>query len=233
MTKFCDKIQCMVRLINDKNIDNIANIVYRTLRIQELFTRIAEINNPEIQPCIYALWHENQFSVHGIPDKAHLNILISNSADGEIIARTVEKWGFKVVRGSSARKGCVSSTMQLMTRLKEGECAAIMVDGPRGPLHKVKGGAIKLAKETGTPIIPMHWYSPQKSFVSLPSWDKMKIPFGFCNIINLYGEPIYVNKDDDEKEVAQRIKASLEELEKRAPEEYIKAKKLKLWKKKK
>ena len=223
----------MVRLINNENIDKIATIVYRTLRVQEFFTHIIEINNPLIKPCIYAMWHENQFCIHGIEDKAHLNVLISNSADGEIIARTVEKWGFKVVRGSSARKGCVTSTMQLITRLKEGECAALMVDGPRGPLHKVKGGAIKLAKETGAPIVPMHWYSPEKTFISLPSWDKMKTPLGLCHIINIYGDPIYVNPEDDEAEVAQRVKASFEDIEKRAPEEFQKAKKLKLWKKRK
>ncbi len=223
----------MVRLINSNNIDKIANILYRTLRFQEIFTHIVEINNPKISPCIYAMWHENQFSIHGIEDKANLNVLISNSADGEIITKTVEKWGFKVVRGSSARKGCVSSTMHLISKLKEGECAAIMVDGPRGPLHKVKGGAIKLAKETGAPIIPMHWYSPQKTFVSLPSWDKMKIPIGICNIINIYGDPIYVTKDDDEKDVAIKLKNSFDDIENRAIEEYKNAKKLKLWKRKK
>ena len=222
----------MVRLINKKNIDKISDIVYAILRIQEFFTHIIEINNPQIKPCIYAMWHENQFCIYGIENWQNLNVLISNSADGEIIARTVERWGFKVVRGSSARKGCVSSTMQLISRLKEGQCAALMIDGPRGPLHKVKGGAIKLAKETGAPIIPVHWYSAEKTFITLPSWDKMKTPFGNCHIINLYGNPIYVKPEDDEAEIAERIKASLEDLEKRAPEEFIKAKKLKLWKKK-
>ena len=221
----------MVKLVDKKNIDKIAGILYRILRFQEIFTHIIEINNPDISPCVYAMWHENQFSIHGIKDKSNLNVLISNSKDGEIISNTVEKWGFKVVRGSSARKGCVSSTIHLISMLKNGECAAIMVDGPRGPLHKVKGGAIKLAKETGAPIVPMHWYSPQKTFISLPSWDKIKIPAGPCYIINLYGEPIYVKPDDDEAKIALQIKASLEELAARAPEEYKKAKELKLWKK--
>ena len=223
----------MVRLINKKNIDKISDIVYAILRIQKFFTHIIEINNPQIKPCIYAMWHENQFCIHGIKDKAHLNVLISNSADGEIIARTVEKWGFKVVRGSSARKGCVTSTMQLITRLNEGECAALMVDGPHGPLHKVKKGAFTLAKETGAPIVPVHWYSAEKTFITLPSWDKMNTPFGNCNIINLYGEPIYVKPEDDEKEIAERLKSALVDLERRAPEEFKKAKKLKLWKKRK
>lgn len=223
----------MVKLINKKNIDKIAGIVYGILRFQELFTHIIEINNPQITPSIYVMWHENQFCIHGIKDKANLNVLISNSADGEIIARTVEKWGFRVVRGSSRRKGCITSTMQLISKIKSGECAAIMVDGPRGPLHKVKGGAVVLAKETGAPIIPMHWYSPQKTFISLPSWDKMKTPLGYCDIINLYGEPIYVLPEDDEELVKQRIEKSFEDIEKRAREEYINAKKLKLWKKQK
>ncbi len=222
----------MVRLFNNQNIDKVANLVHCILNIQRIFTHIKEIGNPSIKPCIYAMWHENQFCIYGIENWQNLNVLISNSADGEIIARTVERWGFKVVRGSSARKGCVSSTMQLISRLKEGQCAALMIDGPRGPLHKVKGGAIKLAKETGAPIIPVHWYSAEKTFITLPSWDKMKTPFGNCHIINLYGNPIYVKPEDDEAEIAERIKASLEDLEKRAPEEFIKAKKLKLWKKK-
>ena len=222
----------MVRLFNNQNIDKVANLVHCILNIQRIFTHIKEIGTPSIKPCIYAMWHENQFCIYGIENWQNLNVLISNSADGEIIARTVERWGFKVVRGSSARKGCVSSTMQLISRLKEGQCAALMIDGPRGPLHKVKGGAIKLAKETGAPIIPVHWYSAEKTFITLPSWDKMKTPFGNCHIINLYGNPIYVKPEDDEAEIAERIKASLEDLEKRAPEEFIKAKKLKLWKKK-
>ncbi len=230
---FYDIIYRMVRLFKRNNIDKVADIVYKILRLQEIFTHIIEINNPKITPCIYVMWHENQFCIHGIQDKGNLNVLISNSADGEIIARAVEKWGFKVVRGSSARKGCVTSTMQLITRLKEGECAALMVDGPHGPLHKVKKGAFTLAKETGAPIVPVHWFSTEKTFITLPSWDKMKTPFGNCHIINLYSDPIYVKPEDEEKDIAARIKSAFEALEKQAPEEFKKAKKFKLWKKRK
>lgn len=226
----------MVRLINDKNIDLLANTVYAMMRLQEKFTHIYEYNNPNIAPCIYVMWHANQFLVHGIEDKAHLSILISNSIDGEIVARAVEKWGFKVVRGSSNKKGAVESTMQMLNRLKNGECVGIMIDGPSGPLHKVKNGAIKLAQMSGAPIIPAFWYSPQKTFVSLPSWDKMKTPLGDCNILNLYGEPIYVTKDASNEELAQireNVKIALLDLEAKAPEIYNEAKKQKQWKKKK
>ena len=225
----------MVRLINDKNIDLLANTVYTMMRLQEKFTHIYEYNNPNIAPCIYVMWHANQFLVHGIEDKAHLSILISNSIDGEIVAPGGKKRGFKGVRGSS-KKGAVESTMQMLNRLKNGECVGIMIDGPSGPLHKVKNGAIKLAQMSGAPIIPAFWYSPQKTFVSLPSWDKMKTPLGDCNILNLYGEPIYVTKDASNEELArirENVKIALLDLEAKAPEIYNEAKKQKQWKKKK
>lgn len=226
----------MVRLINDKNLDLFANTAYSMMRLQEIFTHIVEYNNPNLTPCIYAMWHKNQFLVHGIEDKAHLSIQISNSIDGEIVARAVEKWGFKVVRGSSARKGAIESTMQMITRLKEGECVGVMIDGPHGPLHKVKSGVLKLAQKTGAPIVPAHWYSPQKTFISLPSWDKMKTPLGYCNILNIYGEPIYIKPDASDEEIESarnNIQKQLFDIEKNAPELYKEAVKNKLWEKKK
>lgn len=225
----------MVRLINDSNIDFLANTAYRLMRFQEIFTNVQEYNNPDLKPCIYAMWHANQFLVHGLEDKAHTSILVSNSIDGEVVARAVEKWGFKVVRGSSGKKGAVESTMQMLSRLKNGECVGIMVDGPQGPLHKVKNGAVKLAQMSGAPIVPAHWYSPQKTFISLPSWDKMKTPLGLCNILNLYGEPIYVKENatnDELIEARENIRTQLLDLEAKAPEIYNEAKKQKLWDKK-
>lgn len=225
----------MVRLINDSNIDFLANTAYRLMRLQEIFTHIHEYNNPNLKPCIYAMWHANQFLVHGLEDKANTSILVSNSIDGEVIARAVEKWGFKVVRGSAGKKGAVESTMQMLTRLKNGECVGIMVDGPHGPLHKVKNGAVKLAQMSGAPIVPAHWYSPQKTFINLPSWDKMKTPLGDCKILNLYGNPIYVNENATDEELSaakENIKTQLLDLEAKAPEIYNEAKKQKLWDKK-
>ena len=222
----------MVRLINRKNMDQVSNLAYRIMKVQEFFTYIREYNNPQITPCIYAMWHENQFCVHGLPDRGNVNILISNSLDGEIIARVCDKWGFQLCRGSSNRKGSVSGTLKMISKLKNGENIAIMVDGPRGPVHKVKSGAIFLAREANVPIIPVHWYSPDFTFVRFPSWDKMTSPIGPCRLLNIYGEPIYTDDKTDEQ-VAEEVRNSLLALEKSAPEKYQEARKLKLWNKRK
>lgn len=182
-------------------------------------THIKEVNAPIKKPCVYAMWHAHQCCVHGIEDKAHTNILISRSVDGEIIARVVEKWGFKTVRGSKGKKGSVEATMQLISRIKEGECIAMMVDGPAGPPKLVKKGVIKVAKLSGAPIVPIYWYSPEFTFAKFPSWDSFRIPIGNTHLINLYGKPIYVNSDnsdEQDEEIRQQLQASLEDLEARA-----------------
>ena len=64
----------MVRLINKNNMKQITNLAYSIMKVQEYFTYIAEYNNPNITPCIYAMWHENQFCLHGLPDRSNINI---------------------------------------------------------------------------------------------------------------------------------------------------------------
>ena len=220
----------MVRLINKKNIKQITNVAYQILNVQEKMTWMAEYNSPDVKPCIYATWHGNQFCVNGITDRKNTNILISNSIDGQIVANVAKKWGFKVCRGSSQRKGAVSGTLKMITKLKSGESIVITVDGPRGPLHKVKSGIIMLAREANVPIVPVHWYSPSFTFVKFPSWDNMRCPVGPCHILNIYDEPIYVGSKSNE-EVAREIQSSLLNLESKEVEIYKEAKRLKLWEK--
>jgi lysophospholipid acyltransferase (LPLAT)-like uncharacterized protein len=224
----------MVRLINKNNVIVFKKLVSGYMQIQKYYTHIHEINNNYMKPCIYAMWHSDQFCIYGIQDKGHLSVLISNSADGDIVDYAVRGLGFKTVRGSSGRGGAIEGTLKMVELLEQGESVAIMVDGPNGPLHKVKNGVIRIAKHSGAPIIPVCWYCPQINFVNLPSWDKMTAPIGKCNIINLYGEPIYVPKDtpqDKEVEYRNKLKTALEELQSRLPEEYKKAKSNKVWSK--
>ena len=136
----------MVKLLNGKNINKVSTLVFRILKLQELFTRIIEVNNPQKMPCIYAMWHAHQFCIHGISNRDKLHVLVSRSRDGEIIADVVEKWGFKTVRGSKGKKGAVEASMQMISILKSGENCAMMVDGPRGPAKVAKDGVIKIEK---------------------------------------------------------------------------------------
>lgn len=224
-----------MKISGEKQLDLLAKLVYIAFRIQQPFTRIKEVNNHEIKPCIYAMWHAHQCCIHGIKDKENLSVLISRSIDGEIIARTVQKWGFKVVRGSKGKKGAIEATMQLIDRLKNNGCVAMMVDGPSGPAFNVKDGVIKIAKMSGAPIVPTYWYSEDPSFLKLPSWDSFRYPLFYTRLLNLYGEPIYVNPDntdEQDEEARLQLQKSLEDLALKSPAVYKDVHKFRLWKKK-
>lgn len=222
----------MVRLINNKNVIVLKKLISGYMQLQKYFTHILEVNNKNLKPCIYAMWHADQFCVYGIEDKAHLSILISTSFDGDIVAYSCEGLGFKTVRGSTGKRGAIESSLKMVELLNAGESVAIMVDGPNGPLHSVKNGVVRLAKMSGAPIVPVGWYCPQWNFVNLPSWDKMTTPIGEAKILNLYGDPIYVPKDlpqEKEVDIRNQVKASLQDIQKRMPEVYKEAKKNKAW----
>lgn len=223
----------MVKLSDRKNVKRVSHLVYRILKLQELFTRIEEVNNPGKMPCLYAMWHAHQFCIHGIPNRDKLHVLVSRSRDGELIADVVERWGFKTVRGSKGKKGAVEATMQMISILKSGENCAMMVDGPKGPAKEAKDGVVKIAKLAGVPIVPVYWYSSYFNFIKLPSWDKMRMPILKTNLINIYGEPIYVQQDSDDELVRQQLQESLEDLERKAPEAFNEVYKFGLWKKRK
>lgn len=222
----------MVRLINNKNVIILKKAISGYMQLQKYYTHIVEINNKHLEPCIYAMWHADQFCIYGVPNKNKVSILISNSFDGDLVAYAVEGLGFKTVRGSAGKRGAIESSLKMVELLEAGESVALMVDGPQGPLHSVKNGAVRLAKMSGAPIVPMGWYCPQWNFINLPSWDKMTAPIGETKIVNLYGEPIYVPKDlpqDKEVEIRRQIKDSLDDIHKRLPKVYKEAKKNKLW----
>lgn len=223
----------MVRLLNKDNIGKISDTVYSIFKIQEFFTHIVEVDFPNTEPCIYAMWHAHQCCIHGLQNRAKTNVLISRSKDGEVIARVVGKWGFKLIRGSKGKKGAVEASMQMIDALKSGENCAMMVDGPRGPAKVVKDGAVKIAKMAGVPIVPIYWYSNNFNWFKLPSWDGLRMPILDVRLINLYGKPIYITPDMEDSDGVRMLQESLEDLERRAPEEYKKVYKFGLWRRKK
>ena len=224
----------MVRVLGKEKANRIAGIIYRIFHIQESFTHIIEVNRPPITPCLYACWHAHQMCSYGIIPREKLHILISRSRDGNIIAKVAENMGFQTVRGSKGKQGALEASMQMISILNnEKESCIMTVDGPKGPPKVVKGGIIKIAKLAHVPIVPVYWYSKNFNFVTFPSWDKLRMPIFDTNLINFYGDPIYVDENSDEEEKRLELQRSLEYLEENAPRVFDEIFWLGRWKKKK
>lgn len=97
---------------------------------------------------------------------------------------------------------------KLIDKLKEGgHTAGIMVDGPKGPPRALKMGAIKIAEDTGKPIIPMMYGAEHR--IVLKSWDRYFLPVPFTRIVVYHGNPIFVPQGATRQE-AQRIRIEVE-----------------------
>src|SRR5208282_3518216 len=81
---------------------------------------------------IYVFWHQRLLAFAYTHARFGARVLISQSRDGEIIARIAERLGFVAVRGSS-RRGGSEAVRALLEEADSGYDFGITPDGPRGP----------------------------------------------------------------------------------------------------
>jgi len=120
---------------------------------------------------IIAFWHARQLMMPLTYRGTLAHILISQHQDGEIIARIVERFGLRAVRGSSTRGG-VEALRELIRLGRSGVDLVVTPDGPKGPAQVAKMGVIQLARVSKLPIIPLTFSCSKKNFfrAGIASW---------------------------------------------------------------
>lgn len=165
---------------------------------------------------LYAFWHSRLLILAYTHRWRGALIMISESQDGEFIARPVERLGFLPIRGSTSRSG-LKALFRMAKQISSDHDGAITPDGPRGPRQKVQIGTILIAQRAQVPIIPIIT-SAEKCW-RLNSWDRFMIPKPFSRAVVIHGQPIEVPSklDRDQLEaIRQDVENSLNELTKKA-----------------
>jgi hypothetical protein len=106
----------------------------------------------------------------------------------------------------------------MLAALKEvrtkGRHVVLTVDGPRGPRHQAKPGAVFLASKAGVPILPVR-VRISRAKIFEKAWDKFQLPLPFARCEAIYGEPYQVPEKLDASTLAaeqDRLTAKLEAL---------------------
>ena len=147
---------------------------------------------------LYAFWHGRMLILSYSHRRRKIPVLISQHRDGEIIARVIQRLGFKTVRGSTTRGG-FKAILQMANKANQGCDIAITPDGPKGPAFKVQPGTAYIAQRGEVPIIPITT-SAEKRW-TLKSWDRFIIPQPFSKVVIIIGKPIYVPRELSGKEL--------------------------------
>lgn len=174
----------------------VIDLLFSTIRIENVGAEPAK-ELIESGRVIGAIWHSRILAGCYLHRNRNATALVSQSDDGEIIARILHRLGYETVRGSTTRGG-LRALAALVRKLKETcQPAVITPDGPQGPRFRVQPGIIALAMKTGYPILPITYSARKAKFFA--SWDRFMLPFPFTTCRVIYGNPIYVPENADKQ----------------------------------
>ncbi len=162
----------------------------RSLRVERVDAEQLDRLREEGKNYVVAFWHGSMlvgWFLHRPQKGETVSALVSQSKDGEYLSAILEKWKYTMIRGSSHIGG--REAMQLMIdAVGKGSSLAITPDGPRGPFHEMKMGAVRTAQMTHVPLIVVGIASERKRI--LRSWDKFEVPLPFSRVAAMYSPPI-------------------------------------------
>jgi lysophospholipid acyltransferase (LPLAT)-like uncharacterized protein len=145
-------------------------------------------------------WHQHiVFGIHALrmlePHGLTPGFLISPSVDGTAPAMLARKLGGHVIRGSSTHTGARALKDFYDAIVKQRVSPAITPDGPRGPVHEFKQGAVVLAQLTGKPILPIAVSASRT--LRFTTWDRFELPLPFSRVAISIGAPVSVPRGAD------------------------------------
>ena len=186
------------RFILSKLVWFIYRTLYATWRVQIIEPpELVKLKNNN-KSFILAHWHGDELAVLFLVKHFGLATMTSTSKDGELINHVIHKFGGKTSRGSSTR-GAVSALKGLIKLCKQGNPTSVAVDGPKGPIYKVKAGVFEISRLTGAPIFSIGACVKEK-IVSNKSWNKGYIPKPFAKVIVTFKPYKIISKDMNPKD---------------------------------
>ncbi|WP_300532259.1 lysophospholipid acyltransferase family protein [Maricaulis sp.] len=133
--------------------------------------------------------------------------LASRSREGDLGSRLARWYNVVLVRGSSHNKskpekfkGGSVAYREMMRLIGDGMSGVITPDGPRGPRMRAGYGAVRMARDTGVPIVPFTWSTRRKTVLT-KSWDRHCLPHFFTKGVIIWGDPIHVAPDASQEEL--------------------------------
>ncbi len=147
------------------------------------------------EPFVFACRHGQLVPLLWAMEETDLNVVVSESRDGALLAAVLERRGYNLVRGSTSRAGRRAASEALRV-LRAGGRLGVAVDGPRGPRGKVQDGFLRLARAAGAPVIPL-WTEGGNHWVAPGSWDSFQVPLPPGRPRICVGAPIVVGPGSD------------------------------------
>jgi hypothetical protein len=132
------------------------------------------------RPFIVAHWHGDELALLHVVKRYRLATLVSPSKDGRIMATLLKRLGACVSVGSSSRGGA-AGLRGLVRLVRAGHNCSFAVDGPRGPIYKLKPGVLEASRLLDCPI----YYASvtcDRAWHLHRSWNRAFLPKPFARL---------------------------------------------------
>lgn len=163
----------------------VARVWLATLRIR--WSVHPDLVRHHDKPWVLAHWHGQILPLLAYRRRKSTIALVSRSADGDAMVRALRFFDLIVVRGSSSRGGR-EGLARVVEGMLGGLDSVIAVDGPRGPRHRPKPGAIVAAARAGGVVAPFAAWCGR--CWRLRSWDQFELPLPFSRVGIVIGAPL-------------------------------------------
>lgn len=153
----------------------------------------------ERRPFILAHWHGDELALLHLVKRYRIVTLASPSRDGRIMATLLRLLGARISVGSSGHGGA-GGLKGLLRLVREGHNCSFAVDGPRGPIYKLKPGVLETSRVLQCPIYYAS-VSCDRAFHLRRSWNQAFLPKPFARVqIEWRGPFAAVGRDEDPRD---------------------------------
>lgn len=205
-----------------RSVFYLVNSTYRVQAVigSEVAEKMLADKDQVYAPCY---WHQHHVLCSGLIRQwirrgFHACFLISSSVDGDVPDRIARSWGAEVIRGSANQTGALV-LRDMQQAMKRGVSVVTTADGPNGPKHEFKVGAVLMARIGGAPMVPLACAADRAWY--LDRWDDFMVPKPFARVVYAIGEPITVPRDlpiNDLEEIRLRMEDATNSLMRRSKE---------------
>ncbi len=132
-----------------------------------------------IAPGIVAFWHGSMLPVWKYFSNQNPTAVVSQSKDGEILSDLLTDWGYSLIRGSSSKGN--KEALAGMVDTAKNNLLLITPDGPQGPIHEFKPGAVIASQRSGSKLYLCN-VKIRCKYEFKKSWDNFALPLPFSKI---------------------------------------------------
>lgn len=150
---------------------------------------------------VAVFWHGKYLPLFPLAKGRNAVVITVNSFRGRVIGEICKRFGYRPVLLPTDAS---SHGFPELVRQVKGSASliALALDGPTGPYHRIRSGALALSAVHGVVLAPIGVASSRK-IVLRSRWDRQEAPLPFSRVAVAVGAMIALSQDEDRLDIKQ------------------------------